>query len=81
MNITISQDKNAQNMEGFIKYICEQVVSAQSVKRPDKGHILVDYDVQFIIKRANKACSRRVQGCGAKKYHSKNKVMAGRTRG
>ena len=29
----------------------------------------------------NKACSRRVQGCGVKKYHSKNKVMVGRTRG
>lgn len=30
---------------------------------------------------ANKACSRRVQGCGVKKYHPKNKVMVGRTRG
>ncbi len=29
----------------------------------------------------NKACSRRVQGCGSKKYRSKNKVMVGRTRG
>jgi len=33
------------------------------------------------ISAPNKACSRRVQGCGVKKYHSKNKVMVGRTRG
>jgi hypothetical protein len=29
----------------------------------------------------NTACSRRVQGCGTKKYHPKSKVMVGRTRG
>jgi hypothetical protein len=28
----------------------------------------------------NKACSRRVQGCGAKVVKSKTKVMVGRTR-
>lgn len=35
----------------------------------------------FVVAAANKACSRRVQGCGVKKYHSKKKVMVGRTRG
>ena len=34
-----------------------------------------------LLAAANKACSRRVQGCGVNKYHSKNKVMVGRTRG
>jgi len=29
----------------------------------------------------NKACSRRVQGCGAKVVKSKSKVRVGRTRG
>ncbi len=42
-----------------------------------------DCKLRLAIKSAgsNKACSRRVQGCGVKKYHSKNKVMVGRTRG
>jgi hypothetical protein len=33
------------------------------------------------VSAPNTACSRRVPRRGAKKYHPKNKVMVGRTRG
>jgi len=78
------ENKNLETIQsrGYLWHVpCAKVFSY------DDGTLYVDFpsdgkiEPSTIMSAPNKAFTRRVQGCGVKKYHPKNKVMVGRTRG